>query len=462
MADLLGWTAEEWTANPTMFAELLHPDDRERVMAEVHECNSTRRTFESEYRMRHRDGHDVWVRDRSTIVEDDAGEAFARGFLIDITEQKQLHEQLLQAQKMDALGQFAGGIAHDFNNLLTGIAGYADLASSFAEPESKLSRYLEGIRGAAGEAASLTARLLAFSRRDVPRQQLVDLNDVVRSTAELLDRLVREDVKVRLELAASLPPVSGDPAQLKQVVLNLALNGRDAIASGGTLAIETAAVDENVVLRVRDDGCGMDDATRTRALEPFFTTKTAGEGTGLGLAVVYGVVEALGGSIGIDSAPGEGTVVEVRLPTSGGAAQPAPAQQGSPQAAFGVESVLVVEDRDVVRRLARDVLEAAGFSVETAATGAEALELAQGEAAFDVVITDVVMPGVSGPELARALRVERPGLPVLYMSGYTDDVLDAEALDEPATGFLRKPFTHAELVDAVRGLLDGAPLAPVG
>ena len=459
---LLGWTAEEWTASPKMFADLVHPDDRERVMEEVHECNRTRQTFESDYRMLHRDGHYVWVRDRSTIVEDAAGDAFARGFLLDVTEQKQLHEQLLQAQKMDALGQFAGGIAHDFNNLLTGISGYADLAAPSAEPGSTLARCLDGIRTAAAEAASLTARLLAFSRRDVPVQRLVDLNEVVRSTTELLDRLVREDVTVRLDLATSLPAVSGDPAQLKQVVLNLALNGRDAIASGGTLAFETSTSGDDVVLRVRDDGCGMDDATRTRALEPFFTTKTAGQGTGLGLSVVYGVVDALGGSLAIESAPGEGTVVEVVLRAAAGLPiDPPPAVNGQVGAAEGVERVLVVEDRDVVRELARDLLEASGFLVETAATGAEALELAESSRPFDLVVSDVVMPGLSGPELARALRLGHSGLPVLYMSGYTDDVLDAEALDEPATGFLRKPFTRNELVGAVRGLLDGAALTTV-
>ncbi len=461
VVELLGWTAEEWAANPKMFAELVHPDDRARVMAEVHECNRTHRTFESDYRMLHRDGHYVWVRDRSSIVEDAAGEEFARGFLLDITEQKRLYEQLLQAQKMDALGQFAGGIAHDFNNLLTGISGYADLASPAAEPGSTLARCLDGIRSAAAEAASLTARLLAFSRRDVPVQQIVDLNEIVRSTAELLSRLVREDVAVRLELAPSPPTVSGDPAQLKQVVLNLALNARDAIAGGGTLALETSVHGETVVLRVRDDGCGMDDATRTRALEPFFTTKTAGQGTGLGLAVVYGVVDGLGGSIGIESAPGEGTVVEIRLPAAGAPAAATEPAAGDDHALSGIERVLVVEDRDVVRELARDLLEAAGFSVETACTGSDALGLAGAEP-FDVVVSDVVMPGLSGPELARALRLDRPGLPVLYMSGYTDDVLDADALDEPLTRFLRKPFTRTELVGAVRGLLDDALLGERG
>jgi two-component system cell cycle sensor histidine kinase/response regulator CckA len=459
IVEMLGWPLADWDADPHFFEKIINPDDTERVVAEIIHANTTREQFDSEYRLRHREGHDVWVHDQSAIV-DDNGEAFARGFLLDITEQKKLEEQLRQAQKMDALGQFAGGIAHDFNNLLTGIGGYAELAASATEHGTVVSRCLDGIKTAAEEAASLTSRLLAFSRRNVPERRLVDLNAIVREAASLLERLVRSDIRVTLALAYPLPAVAADLAQLKQVVLNLALNARDAMPTGGTLTIETTTAGESVILRVRDNGIGMDAATRSRALEPFFTTKPEGEGTGLGLSLVYGVVDGLGGRLSIESAIGLGTIVEIALPATDALPDEPEEIDDEPAAALNAERVLVVEDRDVVRDLARDVLEASGFDVVAVAGGREALEeVASGEA-FDLLLTDVVMPEMSGPELAVKLRVKRPGLPVLYMSGYTDDVLSAHELSQNATAFLRKPFGNAELVTAARALLDGQPWAP--
>ena len=450
--EMLGWPLDDWQADTRFFETILHPDDHERVMGEVHAANDAHGHFNSEYRLRHQDGHYVWVRDRSAIFDDGGDEPLARGFLLDITQQKQLEAQLLQSQKMDALGQFAGGIAHDFNNLLTGIGGYADLAAAATETDSVVARCLDGIKLAAGEAASLTSRLLAFSRRNVPERKLVDVNEIVREAASLLERLVRADVRVTLELTHPLPAVAADLAQLKQVVLNLALNARDAMTDGGTLTIETSLVDGSVVLRVRDTGAGMDAATRARALEPFFTTKPEGKGTGLGLSVVYGVVDALGGQLTIDSAVGLGTIVEIALPaTDTLSAAPVPT---------GVERVLVAEDRDVVRNLARDLLESAGFDVVAVPGGREALTAAAAGEPFDVLLTDVVMPEMSGPELAQQLRADRPRLPVLYMSGYTDDVLDAHDLSQDATAFLRKPFGNAELIAAVRAVLDGEACGP--
>jgi PAS domain S-box-containing protein len=450
--DVLGWPISDWQSDNRFFEKILHPDDHDRVMREVVQGNETGE-FNSEYRLRHRDGHYVWMRDRSAIVDDGSEEPFARGFLLDITQQKQLEAQLLQSQKMDALGQFAGGIAHDFNNLLTGIAGYADLAA-VSEPDDTVSRCLEGIKRAAAEAASLTSRLLAFSRRNVPERKLVDLNAIVHEATSLLERLVRADVRVQLELAHPLPAVAADLAQLKQVVLNLALNGRDAMPDGGTLTIETSLVAGSVVLRVRDTGIGMDSATRSRALEPFFTTKPEGQGTGLGLSVVYGVVDALGGRLSIESAVGRGTIVEIALPAAEEAvaepeqpAEPVPAPRGA-------ERVLVVEDRDVVRDLACALLESSGFAVTAVAGGNEALAAVDAGQPFDLLLTDVVMPEMSGPELAGQLRADRPELPVVYMSGYTDDVLGDDELEQEGTSFLRKPFGSAELIGAVRGALD--------
>jgi PAS domain S-box-containing protein len=451
---LLGWTAAAWVENPTFQLEILHPDDKERVVAALAHANATHEPFLCEYRLRHRDGHYVWVRDRSQIIVDEDGTALARGFLLDITEGKRLEGQLLQAQKMDALGQLAGGIAHDFNNLLTGIAGYTDLAAE-ATRNPSVQRCLQGIRTAADEAAGLTARLLAFSRRDVLERRPVDVNATVRDAAELLEPILREDVRLALDLAPELPPVAADPGQLKQVVLNLALNARDAMPAGGAIRIATAAVDGGLVLRVADTGVGMDETTRTRALEPFFTTKEEGHGTGLGLAVVYGVVESCGGSIDIRSSTGAGTTVSIELPAT--VAEPvrdavpatAPAGRG------GGERVLVVEDREIVRDLACSILEDAGYRVVAAPGGPEALALARDELPFSLLLTDVVMPEMSGADLATRLRDEQPSLRVLYMSGYTADVLDDAALARPHTAFLRKPFGTTELTAAVRGLLGG-------
>jgi two-component system, cell cycle sensor histidine kinase and response regulator CckA len=450
---LLGWSVEDWTANTGFFEQLLHPDDAANVMTQVVHENATREGFQAEYRLRHRNGEYVWVRDHSAIVEDARGELFARGFLLDITRQKLLEEQLLQAQKMDALGQFAGGIAHDFNNLLTAISGFAELATGSARDDSVLTRYLDGIRAAATEAADLTARLLSFSRQDVLEHRMVDLTELVRRADKLLGRLARDDITVQLELAEPLPPVLADEAQLRQVLLNLAGNACDAMRNGGTLTISTSMHEDGVALSVGDTGHGMSDDARRRAFEPFFTTKPEGEGTGLGLAVAYGVVASLRGSLMITSTSSQGTAVTAVLPAAvAPTSMPArPELRKPPEAGTAAKNVLVVEDRAVVRELIGDVLGAAGFATVTASGGSEALTLATAEH-FDLLLTDVVMPKMSGPELARALRARSTGLPVIYMSGYTDDVLDASALAEPATGFLRKPFANADLVAAVRKL----------
>ncbi len=460
VADILGWSPTEWETDARLYENILHPEDSERVMAEVRYANATHEPFDSQYRLRHRDGHYVWVRDQSAILNID-GEEFARGFLLDITKQKQLEEQLQQAQKMDALGQFAGGIAHDFNNLLTGIGGYAELAASTTERGTVVSRCLDGIRTATHEAANLTSRLLAFSRRNVPEREPVDLNAIVREAASLLERLVRSDVRVTLALANPLPAVAADLAQLKQVILNLAVNARDAMPDGGELKIETAVSGTNVIVRVRDDGVGMDAVTKSRAFEPFFTTKPEGEGSGLGLSLVYSVVDGLDGRVSIESAIGRGTIVEIAIPAAD--ALPDELEEAGNEGAVATsgERVLVVEDRDVVRELAREVLEASGFNVVAVAGGREALAVAATDEPFDLLLTDVVMPEMSGPELAVKLRVQQPLLPVLYMSGYTDDVLSAHELSQEATAFLRKPFGNAELITAARELLVARPWAPI-
>jgi len=454
ITEMLGWAPDDWVQTPRAYESLLHPDDAPQVIAEVRRSNEERTAFDLEYRMRHKDGSYVWVHDHRAVVEEVGGEGLARGFVVDLTKRKKLEAQLLQSQKMDAIGQFAGGIAHDFNNLLTAISGYADLAAAQTALDGTLAHFLDGIRSAADEAASLTSQLLSFSRHDVIERRLVDLNELARGTAALLERLLRDDVRMHLELAERLPPVLGDAVQLKQVVLNLALNARDAMTEGGILAIETATTGDAVALRVRDSGCGMDELTRTRAFEPFYTTKPEGEGTGLGLSVVFGVIESLGGSVSLESSPGDGTTVEVLLPAGIGVADPAAPPRELPEASAGRGRVLLVEDREIVRELTSEVLRAVGFEVEPVASGREALQLAASAEPFDVVLTDVVMPEMSGPELAERLRAGHPALRVVYMSGYTDDVLDVSDLADPCTTFIRKPFQNADLVAAVRDSLE--------
>jgi len=447
---LLGWVPDDWVQTPRVYESLLHPDDAAQVIAEVRRSNEEQTAFDLEYRMRHKNGSYVWVHDHRAVVEEVGGECLARGFVVDLTQHKKLEEQLLQSQKMDAIGQFAGGIAHDFNNLLTAISGYADLAAAQTASDGELTRFLDGIRSAATEAASLTSQLLSFSRHDVIERRLVDLNELARGTAELLERLLRDDVLLHLDLTEPLPVVSGDAVQLKQVVLNLALNARDAMTDGGVLTIETAAIDETVALRVRDTGCGMDELIRTRAFEPFYTTKPEGEGTGLGLSVVFGVIDSLGGSVSIVSSPGAGTTVEVLLPAAEGVAEHEPAAVTDAGAGSGTGRILLVEDREIVRELTTEVLRTAGFDVDIATSGREALELAAQSEPFDLLLTDVVMAELSGPELAERLRSTDPSLAVLYMSGYTDAVLDAADLAVPGTAFIRKPFQTTQLIAIVR------------
>jgi signal transduction histidine kinase len=350
-------------------------------------------------------------------------------------------EQLRQSQKMDAIGRLAGGVAHDFNNLLLAITGYADfLITSLSDPTHK--HYAEEIRAAGGRAAALTHQLLALSRRQVLQPRVVNLNDCVREIETMLRRLIGEEVQVALELEPHLRPVAADPGQIGQVLLNLAVNARDAMAGRGRLTIATRNEGDEVLLEVRDNGTGMDDETRLRLFEPFFTTKDVGEGTGLGLSTVYGIVAQSGGSIDVRSEPGFGATFTVRLPvTQAAATEPLPAR---PVPTSGTERILVVDDEQVVRELLARMLREQGYDVEVARSAREAYAL---DGPWDLLLTDVVMPETDGVKLSKQIDARH----VLFISGY-----DQEALVAGDASFLQKPFSRDDLASAVRALFDGA------
>jgi PAS domain S-box-containing protein len=375
----------------------------------------------------------------------------------DVTDQRALEEQLRQAQRMEAMGRLAGGVAHDFNNILTAIRGNAEFLAGALPAGGTLARDAEEIRDAADRAAGLTRQLLAFSRRQVLQPRVVDLNVVVAGVERLLARVLGEHVRLTVRPAPTPQWVHADPGQLDQVLINLAVNARDAMPDGGPLEIavvpEAARGTGRVVVRVSDRGTGMDATTRTRAFEPFFTTKPVGRGTGLGLATVHGIVEQAGGAAWIDSALGHGTTVSVALPRvhgPRGVTAPGPAR---PAAGHG--RVLLVEDEAMVRALTERILVRAGYRVATARNGREALARLEaqgpGEAPIDVLVTDVVMPEMGGRELAQRLRRARPDLPVVFMSGYVDDGLAASDL-ERRSAFVEKPFTGDALVARILAL----------
>ena len=389
----------------------------------------------------------------------------------DVTARRQLEEQLRQAQKMEAVGQLAGGIAHDFNNLLTAILGCTQLLLHATPPEDQRREDVEEIKNAGLRAAELTRQLLAFSRRQVLAPKVLDVNAIVANMDKMLRRLLGEDVALVTHLAADLGPVSADPGQLEQVLLNLAVNARDAMPQGGRLTIETANVllteeyaerhhrlppGPYVLLAVSDTGVGMDEITQKHLFEPFFTTKEVGKGTGLGLATVYGIVKQSGGYIWVYSEPGRGTTLKVYLPRVPGAAEPLPVAVESPELRRGTETVLLVEDAAPVRSLARKGLESYGYQVLEAADGPAALELsARHPRGIDILVTDVVMPGMSGRELAERLAPARPGMRVLYTSGYTDDAMVHQGVLRSGVAFLQKPFVPETLARKVREVLDG-------
>ncbi len=391
----------------------------------------------------------------------------------DLTDRDAMEGQLRQSQRMEAVGRLAGGIAHDFNNLLTVIVGYAELVLRQLDPGTPLQRDVAEIRRAGINAAALVRQLLAFGHKRTLQPQILDVNEVVFRMNGLLRRLIDENVVLATELATHLDLVLADPGQVEQIILNLALNARDAMPEGGRLTIETANVELDaqwvaqhpgaseghyVRLVITDTGMGMDGTVQAKLFEPFFTTKERGRGTGLGLATVYGIVRQNGGSIFVDSRPGYGSTFTIFLPRTEQSADPSKAARLATQALGGAEAILLVEDQPEVRGVIADTLVRHGYDVLVAANGVEALSiLERHEGDVHLLVTDIVMPGMSGRDLAERLVAARPDLRVLYMSGYTDDVITRHGVVlETGMAFLQKPFTPNLLLQTVRDILDRA------
>jgi signal transduction histidine kinase/CheY-like chemotaxis protein len=459
------------------FYATVHPDDRVAFAEMLARQLAARTPYEFMYRTRHPDGTVRHLCGRGEpVLADDGTLVRLVGTAHDLTEQVELEAQLRQAQKMEAVGRLAGGVAHDFNNLLMVIGSHARFALDALPPASPVREEIEAIDEASRRAATLTRQLLAFSRKQILKPEVLELNAVVRGLEPMLRRLIGEDITVHSQLAPRLDMVLADPAQLEQVLVNLALNARDAMSAGGRLTIETANVDvcptgavagpqpgdeplpagPYVRLTVRDTGAGMSAETQARAFEPFFTTKETGKGTGLGLATVYGIVRQSGGAVRVASAPGEGTTFEIDLPRA--AACPANGSDGADAAVAGAgtETVMLVEDEPQVRAIVRRLLARRGYTVLEAADGHEALRIAADAAAptIDLVVTDMVMPEMSGRDFADRLAVRRPGVRVLFMSGYTDDEIIRRGLLRPGMAFLEKPFSSDRLLAAVRAALE--------
>jgi len=410
----------------------------------------------------------------ASVFRNEAGEvegvfAAAR----DITERKQLEEQLLQSQKLEAVGQLAGGVAHDFNNIMGVILGYAELAQSRVPRESPVATQLGHVRAAAERAASLTRQLLAFSRRQFLQPEELNLNDVVVDLSELLRRLVGENINITLQTSDDLGRVKADPIQIQQVLINLAVNARDAMPKGGRLTITTANAELDaasgqlrspvplgnyVMVSVSDTGIGMDEQTRSRIFEPFFTTKEMGKGTGLGLSIIYGIVKQSGGHIWVESEPNHGTIFKIGLPRVSQSSEAAIHESRIPPVvSTATGTILLVEDEILLANMTREVLEQSGFQILQASSGEEALTLAKAfQAKIDLLLTDVVLgAGIDGTILAERLRTSRPDLKVIYMSGYNDVMTSLGGKLTPPETLLEKPFNTNTLRDKVREILSG-------
>jgi two-component system, cell cycle sensor histidine kinase and response regulator CckA len=470
--ELLGCSLDE--LKTTHVQDVLEPDDAQRVIETFRQmaAGTLERHVVDERRLRRRDGRVVWARINASVHRNTEGQAHHFIAVIeDVTERRALEAQLRQASKMDAIGQLAASVAHDFNNLLSVILSYSDLLAGDLKEGDPMRADLGEINAAGLRAVELTRQLLAFSRQQVLQPKVVDLAQVVDGMKKMLGRLLGADVELTTIGASELGMVIVDPGQMEQVIMNLAVNARDAMPQGGHLTIETSDVvlDEayaaehvgvkpgpHVMLAVSDDGVGMDRATQARMFEPFFTTKEAGKGTGLGLATVFGIVRQSGGTVWVYSEPGQGTSFKLYFPRAEGqVASSVSVPLLDPGKLRGSETILLVEDEALVRPLACAILRKYGYHVLEAQSGGDALLLCeQHKATIHLLLTDVVMPRMSGRQLAERLLTVRPGMAVLYMSGYTDDSVVRHGILDSTVAFVQKPITPEALARKVRETLD--------
>jgi hypothetical protein len=481
MQALHGAPVGEFGGTLEAFIATVHPDDALRVRELFAEAVRDHIEPRLDYRVIWPDGSIHWITGVGRTFYDEAGVPLrAAGICLDITGQKRLEEQIRQAQRLESLGRLAGGVAHDFNNLLTAMLGCCDYLLeelTAGQPSARAALYLGQIRKGAERAAGLTNQLLAFSRKQIIRPTLLNLNAVIDNLGPMLRRLTRENIEVIVRAAADLGSVRGDADQLEQVLLNLTVNARDAMIDGGTLTIETADVeiDETFVrqhqalipgphvrLSVSDTGSGMPPSVLSRLFEPFFTTKPLGQGAGLGLATAYGIVTQNQGTIVVESELGKGSTFTVYLPRVSDAADALPIADAL-SVPGGNETVLLVEDDAPVRELVGEMLSRSGYAVIETASGEEALhQAATHPGPIDIVVTDVVMPGMNGRVLADRLTARHPHLKVLFMSGYTDNAIDHNGVLDADVAFLPKPFTATNLMRAVRGALNTVTVAEAG
>jgi PAS domain S-box-containing protein len=467
---MFGYSAEEWLSNSTDWMGHIPLEDHPIVNA-AEETSARGDPFQAEYRITRKDGKTIWVSDTAVVVRGSDSHPVMEGLIVDITDRKMLENQLLQARKMEAVGRLAGGVAHDFNNLLTIIKGYVEMAMQRCLDRPELYSDIRRIDDAADRAVTLVRQLLAFSRKQVLRPKILDLNAIVVNLDQLLRRLMSENIEMKTFVSKDVGAIKADPGQIEQVIMNLVVNARDALPDGGRIVIETSNVDLDstytrdhavvrpgpyVLLAVTDTGIGMTAETVAHIFEPFYTTKESGRGTGLGLSTVYGIVKQSGGYIWVYSEPGKGTTFKVYLPRVKDAVQVLEAAEvPASTTRQGRETILLVEDEPAVRELAQMVLSGRGYTVIEALTPEDAERLAVNNGTeIHLLLTDVVMPEMSGRELAKRLTGRYPNLRVLYMSGYTYNVIAEGGTLEEGIFFLQKPFTPQALTQKVREALD--------